>query len=100
MRVCEPGGEREPDVGDAVDGVQFGEIIDLDASCPKFGDFGSDVVYTPGGLGRLVGRAGRALSDDQAAVASTSEGEELLVLEQHLESKHAAVEAAGHAEVG
>jgi hypothetical protein len=40
--VGEPGGEREPDVGDAVDGIQAGEILDLDAARPELGD-----LYSP-----------------------------------------------------
>src|SRR5215510_6033110 len=95
--VGEPGGEREPDVGDAVDSAQSGEILDLDASRPELGDFAGDVVYPPGGLGCLVGGAGGALGDDQPAVAPTLEGEELLGVEQDLQAEDAAVEPAGYA---
>src|SRR5262249_23265861 len=98
--VGEPGGEREPDVGDAVDSAQSGEILDLDALRLELGVLGGDVVYPPGGLGCLVGGAGDALGDDQPAVAPASEGEELLGVEQDLEAEGAAVEPAGYAEVG
>jgi hypothetical protein len=46
-------------------------------------------------LGRVVSRAGRALGDDQLAVAPTSEGEKLLVLEQHLEPDRAEIRFVG-----
>jgi hypothetical protein len=65
--VGEPGGEGEPDVGDAVDGAQLGQVLDLDAARPELGDLGGDVVHVPGGLGRLVGGAGGAMGDDQPA---------------------------------
>src|SRR5215475_4829861 len=100
VRVGEPGREREPDVGDAVNGVQIREILDLGAPRPEFGDLAGDAVHAPGGLGGAVGRAGAALGDDQPAVAPASEGEELLVFEQHLEPGRAAVEPAGRTEVG
>src|SRR5215510_11665502 len=47
--IGEPGREREPDVGDAADGVQLRKILDLDAARPETGDLGGDVVHAPGG---------------------------------------------------
>jgi len=36
VRVGEPDRVREPDVGDAVNGAQLREILDLDAARPMF----------------------------------------------------------------
>jgi hypothetical protein len=79
VRVDEPGRQREPDIGHAVDGAQLGEVLDLDAACPQLGDLGGEVVHAPAGLGGLIGGPGGALGHDQPAVAATPEGEELLV---------------------
>src|SRR5215471_1485468 len=64
----EPGRQREPEVGDAVDGAQLGEFLDLDAAGPQPGDLAGQVGHPPGRLGRLLPRAGGALGDHQAAV--------------------------------
>src|SRR5262249_58061624 len=45
VRVGEPGREREPDVGDAIDGAQLGEVLDLHAPRPQLRDLAGDVVH-------------------------------------------------------
>ena len=52
VRVDEPGGERKPDVRDAVDGLQTGfvELLHLDAARPQLGCLGSQILDSPGGL--------------------------------------------------
>src|SRR5215472_1676985 len=67
VRVHEPGRQREPEVGDAVDGAQLGEFLDLDAAGPQPGDLAGQVGHPPGRLGRLLPRAGGGLGDHQAA---------------------------------
>src|SRR6266540_5061518 len=98
--VGEPGRQREPDVGDAVDSPQLRQVLDLDAARPQLRDLAGDVVHPPGGLGCLITRPGGTVGDHQPAVAPTAEGEELLVLQQHLQAQGVAVEAAGHAQIG
>src|SRR5215211_1610965 len=75
--VGEPGGVGESDVGDAVDGVQIGQIFDLDAAAAQVCDLGGQVADPPGGFGGRIGRAGAALGDHQSAVAAAAEGDEL-----------------------
>jgi hypothetical protein len=100
VRVDEPGRQREADVGDAVDGAQLGQVLELDASGPQPGDLAGQVLHPPGRLGHRLAGPGGALGDHQPAVAATGEGEELGVLQQDLQAEGVAVEAAGRAEVG
>src|SRR5260370_28744853 len=73
--VGEPGGECEPDVGDAASGAEFGQVLDFDAARPEPGDLGGDVGHPPAGLGRRIGGAGGAFCDDPPAPRPPPAGE-------------------------
>src|SRR4029450_9339021 len=71
----DPGNPGEPEVGDAVLGLEAGQVVvlNLDPARTELGDLGAQVRYLPGHLGLLVGGADGALGHVQVGAAAALE---------------------------
>src|SRR5262249_62432246 len=87
-RVDEPGRQREPDVRDAVSGLEAGFVVlgDLDATSEQLGDLRRDIVDAPARLRlRLVSPHG-APRNDWPGVPAALKGHEFVAFDEEIES--------------
>src|SRR5512132_857115 len=100
--VGEPRRPGEPDVGDAVLGLQAAQVAVLlwDPTCPQLDALGPHVADMPGGLCLGVGGPGGALGHAQLGPAAAAKGDGGLALAPDLQAEPVMVEVLSGGEIG